>query len=454
MQKAYETDKIVMIDPKHIHPHPNNPRKDLGDLTELRASVKKNGIMQNLTVIPMDEPGEYMALIGHRRSESARLEELEAVPCIIKEGLSELEQLNIMMEENMQRNDLTICEQAQGFQMMLDLGENADSIAEKTGFSKATVYHRLNLAKLDQGLLKKTQENESFQLSLKDLYELEKISDVEKRNEVLRFAKNSSDLAWRVRQKIDEEKKEKIAKEIIAALEKAGVEDATERLRKERWNGNWKCVKTIYFTDNDLSNVSFDGETTKYYLKEYSYIAVYEEVKNKVQEEKTPEQIEREQREENRSKLKEIENEMTERRETFVRNIISGELKADINQDTKDEIWKYLIREDGEVGNYELIDFLSNKQIYQLSDEEEEEYKAKLQQFEAWKTMLMALCVSMKAIGTCVAYDCTYIGDDAKQYEKGNEILAKYGWYLKEEEQQLLDGTHELYEKKEENKNE
>ena len=51
------------------------------------------------------------------------------MPCIIKEGLSELEQLNIMMEENMQRNDLTIYEQAQGFQMMLDLGETAESIA-------------------------------------------------------------------------------------------------------------------------------------------------------------------------------------------------------------------------------------------------------------------------------------------------------------------------------------
>ena len=42
MQKQ---DNIVILDPKHIHPHPNNPRKDLGDLTELRASVKKNGIM-------------------------------------------------------------------------------------------------------------------------------------------------------------------------------------------------------------------------------------------------------------------------------------------------------------------------------------------------------------------------------------------------------------------------
>lgn len=46
-----------------------------------------------------------------------------------------------MLEENMQRNDLTIYEQAQGFQMMLDLGETAETIAEKTGFSTSTIYY-------------------------------------------------------------------------------------------------------------------------------------------------------------------------------------------------------------------------------------------------------------------------------------------------------------------------
>lgn len=54
-----EVKGIVTIGLEHIHPHPDNPRKDLGDLTELAESIKKNGIMQNLTVIPKEgEPGE------------------------------------------------------------------------------------------------------------------------------------------------------------------------------------------------------------------------------------------------------------------------------------------------------------------------------------------------------------------------------------------------------------
>lgn len=49
-----EVKGIVTIGLEHIHPHPDNPRKDLGDLTELAESIKKNGIMQNLTVIPKE----------------------------------------------------------------------------------------------------------------------------------------------------------------------------------------------------------------------------------------------------------------------------------------------------------------------------------------------------------------------------------------------------------------
>ena len=43
---------ITYIEAAHIRPHPENPRKDLGDLSELSDSIAKKGIMQNLTVIP------------------------------------------------------------------------------------------------------------------------------------------------------------------------------------------------------------------------------------------------------------------------------------------------------------------------------------------------------------------------------------------------------------------
>ena len=54
---------LTEIELEKIHAHPQNPRKDLGDLTELAESIRKNGIMQNLTVIPGTDPISTYALM-------------------------------------------------------------------------------------------------------------------------------------------------------------------------------------------------------------------------------------------------------------------------------------------------------------------------------------------------------------------------------------------------------
>ena len=149
---------IVMIKRSQLHPHPDNPRKNLGDLTELADSIAEHGIMQNLTVVP-DTEG-YRILIGHRRF-AASEGVLDELPCVISEGLTDREQVGIMLVENMQRSDLTYIEQAHGFQMMLDLGDTIETITEKTGFSKATIKHRLAINELDPEAL--TSAKEFFQ---------------------------------------------------------------------------------------------------------------------------------------------------------------------------------------------------------------------------------------------------------------------------------------------------
>lgn len=136
-------EKIVYIPVDKLHPHPDNPRKDLGDLTELTESIKISGVLQNLTVVPWfseltrrpcDDPKQqeemgYRVIIGHRRLAAAKLAGLTELPCIIREMYHD-EQVRTMLVENMQRSDLTVYEQAQGFQMMLNLG---DSIEELLG---------------------------------------------------------------------------------------------------------------------------------------------------------------------------------------------------------------------------------------------------------------------------------------------------------------------------------
>lgn len=124
--------QIVNIAIDRLSPHADNPRKDLGDLSELAASIKASGILQNLTVVP-DEPDnsntDFTIIIGHRRYAAAKIAGLTELPCVVVE-MSEREQLQTMLVENMQRSDLTVYEQAQGFQMMLNMGDSVAEIAE------------------------------------------------------------------------------------------------------------------------------------------------------------------------------------------------------------------------------------------------------------------------------------------------------------------------------------
>lgn len=86
--------ELTYLSVDKLHPHPDNPRKDLGDLTELTDSIKANGVFQNLTVVP--EGDGYTIIIGHRRCAAAKAAGLTEVPRIVTE-MSEREQLQTML---------------------------------------------------------------------------------------------------------------------------------------------------------------------------------------------------------------------------------------------------------------------------------------------------------------------------------------------------------------------
>ncbi len=256
--RANETkneNQIVYISLEKLHPHPDNPRKELGDLTELADSIKKSGILQNLTVIPATGyyHGDYTVIIGHRRCAAAKLAGLTEVPCVITE-MDYKEQIATMLLENMQRNDLTVWEQAQGFQMMLDLGESIEDVSEKTGFSESTVRRRVKLLKLDSD---KFKESQARQVSFMEYEKLFEIEDEEKRNELLDSigTNNFNDKFLRAKKDQDREKKR------VEALEKV-KEFATECPKDIRDRGNLKYIKCIY----DIKDIPEDTITQK--LKE------------------------------------------------------------------------------------------------------------------------------------------------------------------------------------------
>ena len=290
--------EIVMIPIEQLEHHPENPRKDLGDISELTESIRKNGIMQNLTVVKNHfVPDVYTVVIGNRRMEAARAAGLAEVPCVISE-MDPRTQIATMLEENMQRNDLTVYEQAQGFQMMMDLGYSAKEISEKTGFSETTVGRRLKMAQLDKEIF---AEAVGKQITIDDLDKLAKIENVEKRNELLKeYGENNFE--WRVHHEICKQQADKVRGKVKQILEEAGIKQIPEKDRHYTYGKYDQLYRTTLEMDKWDGKSEFipktDGEL--FWLENGTDIQFYEKHKKQKAEErkKTPEEIEEEKKRE------------------------------------------------------------------------------------------------------------------------------------------------------------
>ena len=279
LDNLHPENELQYIPVESLHPHPDNPRKDLGDLTELADSIRAKGVMQNLTAVPR-EAGGYTVIIGHRRLSAAKLAGLTEVPCVIVE-MDMKDQLATMLLENMQRSDLTVYEQSQAFQqLMIDFGESVEGIAEKTGFSQTTVRRRLKLAELDASTLKVVSS--SRQISMTDLDRLSQIDDITKRNEILESI-GTSNFNMNFENELRKQNFRKRLPAIKAYLRKHGATkiertltyygnkytSITAEIRIDKWNEGDALIpagekrKVFYCLDESWGTIRFYIETPK-----------------------------------------------------------------------------------------------------------------------------------------------------------------------------------------------
>lgn len=307
--------KIVNIEIDRLLPHPQNPRKNLGDLSELAESIKKNGILQILTVVKADEEN-YTVIIGHRRCAAAKLAGLTELPCVVAD-MDEAKQIETMLCENVQRSELTYVEQAEGFQLLLDMGFSVADVSEKTGFSESTVRRRTSLISmgLDRDKLVKSQ---SRNISLDDYTKLQNIEDVKERNELL-DSLGTNNFNNKYATAIDNQKKKKELDEIEDVLKQFA-----ERLEEVTYNSEYYYVSSFYRKSEITYNFSAD-ERYFYHRNSYS-VSLY---KMKSKEERTAEEEKRRKADERyakveefRIKAKEISKRMYDLRIDFLKNYV------------------------------------------------------------------------------------------------------------------------------------
>ena len=147
LTSRHETPVGKMVPLSAVETDPNQPRKAMGELDDLVASIRDKGVLEPILVRPLgDEAADSFRIIsGERRYRAAQEAGLYEIPVIVLE-VSEDEALEIALIENLQRKDLTPFEEAEGYQALSERhGYTQEQIAEAVGKSRTVITESLSL---------------------------------------------------------------------------------------------------------------------------------------------------------------------------------------------------------------------------------------------------------------------------------------------------------------------
>lgn len=140
---------VNQIPLSEIQPNPFQPRRTFNDgqLEELAASIREQGLLQPIVVRPI--AGGYQLIVGERRFRAAQMVGLTAVPALVRTS-GDQQSLEMAIIENLQREDLNPIEQAEAFARLAgEFRLTQEQIGQKTGKDRASIANFLRLLKLE-----------------------------------------------------------------------------------------------------------------------------------------------------------------------------------------------------------------------------------------------------------------------------------------------------------------
>jgi ParB family chromosome partitioning protein len=135
----------LMIPVGQIETNREQPRSNLGDLTELTASIRARGVLEPLLVRAVPGAKKYQLIAGERRFQAAVEAGLEEVPCV-EMAATDREAVELALVENLQRKDLSPFEEAEGYRTLAEKYRYThEQVATAIGKSRTTVTESLKL---------------------------------------------------------------------------------------------------------------------------------------------------------------------------------------------------------------------------------------------------------------------------------------------------------------------
>ena len=138
-----------------LTPGPFQPRQAFDDeaMAALIDSVKERGVIQPLIVrADPEQPGRYQIVAGERRWRAAQAAQLHEIPVVIQE-LSDAVALEVALIENIQRQDLTPLEEAEGYRRLTEeFRRTQEQLSRALGKSRSHISNTLRLMNLPKAV--------------------------------------------------------------------------------------------------------------------------------------------------------------------------------------------------------------------------------------------------------------------------------------------------------------
>lgn len=141
--------EVVSINIKEIEIPANYPRKFLGDLDPLIASIRVFGIQQPLKVVKLKGSKKYRLVFGRRRLKAAEAAGMDAVPCIVELSTKEDRLQVLSLLENRHRSGLNPIEEGAVFQQLLAQNTTkVEELSKQLGLVQEEIHELVDLLNL------------------------------------------------------------------------------------------------------------------------------------------------------------------------------------------------------------------------------------------------------------------------------------------------------------------
>lgn len=127
---------------------------DATELNELADSIRLNGVLQPIILRRSNDEGDFEIIAGERRFRAAKIAGLKEIPAVVKK-INNHEALELALIENIQREDLSMLEEAEGYKRLMDeFSYTYEQIGQKIGKSRSHVNNILRLLNLPKEVQK------------------------------------------------------------------------------------------------------------------------------------------------------------------------------------------------------------------------------------------------------------------------------------------------------------